>query len=75
MQYSNYNGLLSFPFTALELATNISEEDVSDVFVRINSRGTRLNQSDFILTLMSVFWDEGRADLEKFCRESQTTIR
>lgn len=63
--------LLSFPFTALELVANISEEDVSDVFVRINSKGTPLNQADFILTLMSVFWDEGRAELERFCRESR----
>jgi len=60
--------LLTFPFTALELASNISEEDVSDVFVRINSKGTPLNQADFILTLMSVFWDEGRSELENFCR-------
>ena len=64
-------GLLSFPFTALELAANMSEEDVSDVFVRINSKGTPLNQADFILTLMSVFWDEGRAELERFCRMSR----
>jgi hypothetical protein len=65
------NGLLSFPFTALQLAANISEEDVSDVFVRINSKGTPLNQADFILTLMSVFWDEGRKELEQFCRASR----
>lgn len=65
------HGLLSFPFTALELAADISEEDVSEVFVRINSMGTRLDQADFILTLMSVFWDEGRAALEQFCRESR----
>lgn len=63
--------LLSFPLTALELAANISEEDVSEVFVRINSEGTPLNQADFILTLMSVFWDEGRADLEHFCRDAR----
>ena len=63
--------LLTFPFTALELAADISEEDVSDVFVRINSKGTPLNQADFILTLMSVFWDEGRTELEQFCREAR----
>jgi len=51
----------------LELSANISEEDVADVFVRINSKGTPLNQADFILTLMSVFWDEGRTQLERFC--------
>ncbi len=64
-------GLTGFPFTALELASDIDEEAVSDVFVRINSKGTPLNQADFILTLMSVFWDEGRADLEQFCRKSR----
>jgi len=64
-------GLTTFPLTALELASDIDEEDVSDVFVRINSKGTPLNQADFILTLMSVFWDEGRAALEQFCRESR----
>jgi hypothetical protein len=52
---SKLQGLLSFPFTALELASDIDEEAVSDVFVRINSKGTPLNQADFILTLMSVF--------------------
>ena len=29
-----------------------------------------MNQADFILTLMSVFWDEGRIQLEDFCREA-----
>ncbi len=62
----------SFPFTALELASTVSEEEVSEVFVRINSKGTPLNQADFILTLMSVFWDEGRRELEAFCRGART---
>jgi len=61
----------NYTFTALELSSNISEEQVAEVFVRINSKGVQLNQADFILTLMSVFWDEGRAQLESFCRESR----
>lgn len=64
--------LLSFPFTALQLASTVNEEQVSDVFVRINSEGKSLNEADFILTLMSVFWDEGRKQLEEFCREART---
>jgi hypothetical protein len=56
-----YITLLHFPFTALELSSHVEPEQVSDVFVRINSGGKKLNQSDFILTLMSVFWDEGRS--------------
>ena len=67
----NLQSLLSFPFTALELEANISEEDVADVFVRINSKGTTLKQADFILTLMSVFWDEGRVELERFCSNAR----
>jgi hypothetical protein len=64
-------GLTNFPFIALELSQNCSEEQVADVFVRINSEGKKLNQSDFILTLMSVFWDEGRTELEMFCRAAR----
>lgn len=63
--------LKSYPFTALELSSQIDEEQVSEVFVRINSKGTPLNQADFILTLMSVFWDEGRKELEHFCRAAR----
>lgn len=66
------SNLLSYPFTALELSANIEEEQVAEVFVRINSKGKVLNQSDFILTLMSVFWEEGRTELENFCREART---
>ncbi len=64
-------GLLGFPFTALELSADTSEEAVAEVFVRINSQGKTLNQADFILTLMSVFWDEGRTELENFCRQAR----
>ena len=39
--------------------------------MRVNSRGRHLNQADFILTLMSVFWDEGRAALEQWSRDSR----
>jgi hypothetical protein len=49
----------------------VDEEQVADIFVRINSEGVRLNQADFILTLMSVFWDEGRMALETFCRQAR----
>lgn len=60
-----------YSFTVLELSQQCTEEQVADVFVRINSEGKKLNQSDFILTLMSVFWDDGRTELEKFCRAAR----
>ncbi|MGC8633727.1 MAG: GmrSD restriction endonuclease domain-containing protein [Candidatus Limnocylindrales bacterium] len=64
--------LKNYPFTALEVAASVDEDQVADIFVRINSAGAKLRQSDFILTLMSVFWDEGRKELETFARRSRT---
>jgi hypothetical protein len=64
--------LRDYPFTALELSANATEEEVADIFVRINSEGVELKQADFILTLMSVHWDAGRRELEDFCRAART---
>ena len=50
----------------LEIIASVDVETIADVFVRINGEGKKLNQADFIMTLMSVFWDAGRADLETF---------
>lgn len=66
--------LQKYPFTALEIAPTVDEEQVADIFVRINSEGVKLNQADFILTLLSVFWDEGRHALEQFCRASRQPV-
>jgi hypothetical protein len=63
--------LRDYPFTALELAASASEEEVADIFVRINSEGVELKQADFILTLMSVHWDQGRRELETFCHDAR----
>ena len=63
--------LRNYPFKVLELGSNVDEEQVADVFVRINSEGVRLGQADFILTLMSVWWEEGRKQLETFAREAR----
>jgi hypothetical protein len=60
--------LRDYPFKAVELASAVEEEQVAEVFVRINSEGVTLNQADFILTLMSVFWEKGRRQLEDFSR-------
>lgn len=63
--------LINYPLTALEISAHATEEQVSEIFVRINSQGRSLNQADFILTLMSVFWDGGRRELENFARQSR----
>jgi hypothetical protein len=48
----------------------VALEKVADIFVRINSEDVKLNQSDFILTLMSVHWEKGRRQLEDFSRSA-----
>jgi len=63
--------LTGYSLIALELASTVSEEQVAEVFVRVNSQGTPLNQANFILTLMSVFGEQLRVDLETFCRASR----
>lgn len=63
--------LRNYPFKVLELGSSVDEEQVADVFVRINSEGVRLGQADFILTLMSVWWEEGRKQLEAFARNAR----
>lgn len=62
--------LRDFRFQVIELNANANEEQVADIFVRINSEGVKLNQADFILTLMSVHWEQGRRALEAFCRSA-----
>lgn len=60
--------LPQYQFVALTLAATVDARTIAEVFVRINGEGKKLNQSDFLLTLMSVFWDAGRSELESFAR-------
>lgn len=69
---SRLKSLIEYPFQALEISQNIGEEVVAEVFTRINSKGVTLNQSDFILTLISVFWEEGRKQIDAFCKNART---
>ena len=62
--------LRDFRFQVIQLNANADEEQVADIFVRINSEGVQLNQADFILTLMSVHWEKGRRELEQFSRDA-----
>ena len=52
----------------LEIVQDADEEQVAEIFVRINSKGQNLRQADFILTLLAVFWEEGRIQLENFAK-------
>ncbi len=50
--------------TATTQDDEATEEDVAEIFVRINNQGTRLGQADFVLTLLSVYHGELRDRIE-----------
>lgn len=62
--------LRSHTLSVFDIKSNAEEEDVSEIFVRVNSGGVSLKQNDFILTLLSLYWDEGRQLIEEFSKES-----
>jgi hypothetical protein len=71
--FAKLHGLKDFTFTVVELQPTVDREKVAEIFVRINSEGVNLTQADFILTWLSVFWDDGRDELEYFSRNSRLT--
>ena len=66
--------LEDYSVPTLEISGNTDEESVADIFVRVNSRGKSLGQDDFILTLISVYWQEGRQKIEDFCRAAKIPV-
>ena len=62
------NGLEDFPFQAVQIGHEVDEEVVAEIFLRVNSGGTKLTQADFILTLLSVFREDDRRRLESFAQ-------
>ena len=70
-RFDRLRDLRAYPFEVVELDAGMDEEQVADVFVRINSEGIPLNRADFILTLMSVFQEASRQQLEEFARLSK----
>lgn len=71
--FNNLHQLLKYTFQVVQIRANVDREVVADVFVRINSEGVKLTAPDFILTWLSVFWEEGRTQLEDFARASRFT--
>lgn len=59
--------LKDYNIPALSINANSDEDAVAEIFVRVNSGGTNLTETDFILTLLSVVDDSLRARIEKFC--------
>ncbi len=63
---TSVENLIKFTMPVFDIDANADEEDVAEIFVRVNSGGVELKQNDFILTLLSLYWDEGRRQIETF---------
>lgn len=62
--------LRAYPFDAVRINSEVSEELVAEIFLRVNSGGTQLTQADFILTMLSVYREEDRRKLEAFAQSA-----
>lgn len=47
-----------------------NEEQMSQIFIRVNSGGTKLTEDDFIMTLLSVYEPQTRQRIENWCETS-----
>lgn len=56
----------------LTISNRADEEQMSQIFIRVNSGGTKLTEDDFIMTLLSVYEPETRQRIEDWCEASHT---
>lgn len=74
---NNINALLDlniYSLPTLKINSDANEEDVADIFVRVNSGGQTLTEKNFIETLLAVYDNEIHDKISKFCEESRIPI-
>ena len=71
----NINDLLAlddYTLPTLKIRSDANEEDVADIFVRVNSGGQNLTEKNFIETLLAVYDNDVHDKIDKFCSSSRT---
>ena len=71
---NNINELLNlseYSLPTLEINYNADEQDVADIFVRVNSGGQSLTENNFIQTLISVYENETSDKIDAFSEQSR----
>lgn len=71
---NNINSLLSldnYTIPTLRILSKADEEDVAEIFRRVNSGGQNLNENNFIETLLAVYDNEVHDKIKKFCSDSR----
>lgn len=68
----NLYNLPKYPFNSLSISSEVNLDEITDIFRLINTTGVKLGQGDFALSLLSVNWEKGRQELDKFCKEARS---
>lgn len=71
---TNLNDLLNlsiYTLPTLRINSKASEEDVAEIFVRVNSGGQKLTEKNFIETLLAVYDNDVHDKIDRFCAESR----
>ena len=70
----NINDLLNlgiYSLPTLKINSKADEENVADIFVRVNSGGQNLTEKNFIETLIAVYDNEVHDSINQFCATSR----
>lgn len=62
----------NYTIPILQISNKADEEQMSQIFIRVNSGGEKLNEDDFIMTLLSVYDPMMRQHIEEWCKASHT---
>ena len=71
---ANLNDLLNlsiYTLPTLRINSKATEEDVADIFVRVNSGGQKLTEKNFIETLLAVYDNDVHDKIDAFCAASR----
>lgn len=71
---NNLNDLLNlgiYSLPTLKISAKADEEDVAEIFVRVNSGGQNLTEKNFIETLLAVYDNDVHDAINQFCAASR----
>ena len=74
----NINALLNlrnYTIPTLRILSKADEEDVAEIFRRVNSGGQNLNENNFIETLLAVYDNEMHDKIKQFCADSRVPAK
>ena len=74
----NINALLNlrnYTIPTLRILSKTDEEDVAEIFRRVNSGGQNLNENNFIETLLAVYDNEMHDKIKQFCADSRVPAK